>query len=540
MAAIVSAVLVSALTGCQGGETGEKTSVVDPKTAAESPTGEPEEFRYPMEQGETLSWWKDFNPNVAANFTSMGDTPVMKGLSERTGVSINFLHPPTGQAKEQFSLILADGDLPDIMEYNWLSGYPGGPQKAITDGIILPLNDIIDQYCPNLKAYLDDNPEIDKMVKTDNGDYYVFPAIKEEAETIQIGPMMRADWLEELNFEVPETIDEWYMVLKAFKEEKGLVAPFSFQYTNAIIRDVNPIVLAYVISPNYYVGEDGTVRYGSIEAGYRQYLETMSGWYKEGLLDIDLISQKAEQVSAKVTSGQTGASVGYTEGNMGAWITAGQKETSEFSLVGVPWPTLENGQKPKSGQTENKFSGAGAVAITSSCKDVERAARLLDYMFSEEGYMYGNFGEEGVSYTMEEGKPQFTDVIMNNPDGWTIKSALTSYTMSSGGAPHVRDPRVPEQTMAAKELMDARYHIWSNTDARKYLIPPVTPNKDESKEFATIMNEITTYRDEMTIKYIMGLESLDTFDDYVANIKKLGIDRAIEIQTAALERYHAR
>ena len=62
---------------------------------------------------------------------------------ENTGVDITFLHPPTGGENEQFNLLVADGDLPDVMEYHW-QNYPGGPEKAISDGVIVSLNDIID------------------------------------------------------------------------------------------------------------------------------------------------------------------------------------------------------------------------------------------------------------------------------------------------------------------------------------------------------------------------------------------------------------
>ena len=54
------------------------------------------------------------------------------------------------------------------------------------------------------------------------------------------------------------------------------------------------------------------------------------------------------------------------------------------------------------------------------------------------------------------------------------------------------------------------------------------------------MNEINTYRDEMTLKFILGDESLDKFDDYVKTLYDLGLERALEIQNAALERYNAR
>ena len=71
-----------------------------------------------------------------------------------------------GQEKEQFNLLLSSGDLPDIISYNWYE-FPGGPQKAINDGYILKLNGLIEDYAPNLKRTLEENPEVDKSVKTD-------------------------------------------------------------------------------------------------------------------------------------------------------------------------------------------------------------------------------------------------------------------------------------------------------------------------------------------------------------------------------------
>lgn len=539
--------------GCGGGNTTATTEAVSQESgetekgngtrkesASRAESEEAKQFSYPMEAGETLTWWKELNNNVSLNFTTLSDTPFAKEMTERTGVEVDYLHPPAGQAAEQFGLILADGDLPDLMEYNWLVSYPGGPQKAISDGVVLPLNDVIDQYCPNLKAYLAENPDIDRMIKTDEGQYYAFPMIRGEAETILIGPMMRGDWLKELGLEIPTTVDEWHTVLTAFKEKKGAGAPLSYAYTDRRIGAANPIALANVISVDFYLGDDGAVHWGSMEEGYKNYLETFSAWYQEGLVDVDLVSLKKDQVAAKVTSGKAGASVGLTEGNLGAWIVAGRKENPEFSLVAVPWPTLVKGERPKTGCCENRYSGISSVAITTSCKDVERAARLMDYMYSEEGNMFTNFGTEGLTYEMTDSYPKFTDIIMNNPDGWTVKSALGAYTMNVGNGPHIADARVPEQTMELPEQIEARYEIWPDTDARKHLLPPITPNSEESKEFATIMNQIQTYRDEMTIKYIMGQESLDTFDTYVETVKKLGIDRAIEIQNAALKRYGER
>jgi putative aldouronate transport system substrate-binding protein len=63
---------------------------------------------------------------------------------------------------------------------------------------------------------------------------------------------------------------------------------------------------------------------------------------------------------------------------------------------------------------------------------------------------------------------------------------------------------------------------------------------DEASEYATIMNDIETYRSEMVINFILGLEPLDNYDTFVDTIRSMNIDRAIEIYQAALNRYNAR
>ncbi|MCI8517734.1 MAG: extracellular solute-binding protein [Hungatella sp.] len=550
---LTAAMTATALAGCGGSQTttGESTQAEGANSGAGASTGAGEtkaegagagaaEFSYPMAAGDKLSYWCELTTTVSANYASLGDTPFAKGWQKETGAQIEFLHPPTGQLKEQFSLILADGNLPDLMEYNWMVDYPGGPEKAIKDGVILPLNDVFEQYCPNLTAYLKANPDIDKMIKTDEGHYYVFPFIRGEDKLCNtIGLMLREDWLEELNLEVPTTIDEWHTVLTAFKEKKGAAAPYCFEYTNAQYLNSDPFAYAFETNRSFYLGSDGKAHFGAAEENYKDFLATMAQWYAEGLIDPDLATLGNDQVSAKITNGTAGASMGQAGSRMGTWTTAARSSNPTFKLVAAPPPTLEKGAKAEFGQIENKYSGRASVAITTSCKDVERAARLMDYAYGEAGHLYFNFGTEGESYNMVEGYPTYTDTIMKNPEGLPVSQAMSAYIRGNYNGPFVQDIRYLEQYYTLEE-QKATGGTWGDSNGKAHVMPPVTPTSDESREFSTIMNEINTYRDEMTLKFIFGTESLDNFDEYVKNIENMGLSRALEIQNAALERYNAR
>lgn len=486
-----------------------------------------------------ITYWMELNGNVAANFTSMEDTNFAKNLQEATGIDIQYEHPAVGQTAEQFNLMLSNKTLPDIIEYSWL-GYSGGPAKAIEDEVIIPLNDVIDKHMPNLKAYLEANPEIDKMIKTDDGVYYCVPFIR-GGDTLltSMGLMLRGDWLKELGLEVPTTIDEWETVLTAFKEKKGAVAPFTYQYASGGLSNNNPFAYAYGVCRQFYIGDDGKVHYGAIEDGYKEYLMTMNKWMEAGLIDVDLATLTGDQVAAKITNGSAGASFGYCGSALGTWTTSGQASDPNFILVAAPYPTTEKGATPEMGQMDNNYIGTGSAAISTSCKNVEAAAKLLDYAFGEAGSLLYNFGEEGKSYTMENGKAVYTDEVLKNPNGLSITHAMAGYIRANYNGPFVQSEEYAAQYYQLDTQKEA-LKLWSSTNMAKHRIPPTTPTVDESSEQAQILGEITSIRDEWTLKFIRGDVGFDQWDAYVKTIKDLGIDRVLEIQNAALERYNAR
>lgn len=90
-----------------------------------------EETTYPMDTDATFVYWGELNSSVSANFNSLADTEIGKDWQEKTGVTIEFQHPTAGQATEQFNLIIADGDYPDLWHRNWSSSstYPGGQRR---------------------------------------------------------------------------------------------------------------------------------------------------------------------------------------------------------------------------------------------------------------------------------------------------------------------------------------------------------------------------------------------------------------------------
>lgn len=224
---------------------------------------------YPIKTDVELSYWVYLHGNISSQFPSKGDTEFSKELQKRTGVKVKYIHPAGGQTVESFNLLAASGDLPDIVEHGWINLVSGGPQGAIQNGTILPLNDLIKEYAPNLTKYLKENPEIDKMIKTDDGSYYAFPFIRgDEKLYVSYGPIVRADWLKELGLDKPVTTDDWEKMLIAFRDKKGATAPLSAGTDPTATNAMFALVGA---KTDFYV-EDGTVHFGVTDEGFKDAL----------------------------------------------------------------------------------------------------------------------------------------------------------------------------------------------------------------------------------------------------------------------------
>lgn len=537
---LILAMLGTSLIACssQGDKAGSNNGNKGTTNESEASTGA---TTYPIETDKKLSYWGEINGNLVGVKATHDEVPFFQDWQKQTGVSLSFTAPPTGQTKEAMNVMLASGDLPDMIEYNFLGDFPGGPEKAINDGYILKLNDLIDKHAPNLKKFLQENPDIDKMVKTDSGSYYAFPFIRgDEYLRVFQGPIIRKDWLDELGLPVPETIEDWTTTLTAFKEKKGASASFAVVSKPRFFNESGngAFLGAFGVTRGFYL-EEGTIKFGPAENGFKEYLSLFRQWYKDGLLDKNIATADTKSLDGNMASGATGASVGNAGGGIGKWQPLVESNDKEAVLVGAPYPVLNKGDKPKFGQKHKAYASEGTVAITTAAKDPVLAVKMLDYGYSEEGRMFFNFGTEGVSYNLEDGYPKYTDLLLANPDKLAPAQAISLYTRGSYNGPFIQDKRYAEQFFALQTQRDAVV-TWQNTDADKYSLPPITPTPEESTEYAKIMNDINTLVDEMTLKIILGAEPVDQFESYISKMNSLHLDRAIEIQQAALDRYNKR
>jgi putative aldouronate transport system substrate-binding protein len=491
-----------------------------------------------------VTYWMDMaSDKVAPVFKNVGDTQLYKEIMKKLNIQITFLHPPVGQGRDQFNLIIASQDLPDVMEWG-LAGYPGGPAKAISDGVAINHNDVIAKHSPNLSALYKANPTWEKLAKTDDGVLYGYPFIRGDPMLMVFyGPVFRQDYLTELGLKVPATIDEWYTTLKALKEKKGIQYPFSFRQKGTG-QDGNDFFTggglpgAWGVTRGFYLDEKKDVKFGPMEPGWKDFVTTMAKWYKEGLIDPDFPVQDLKTWRAKVMDGQAAVFLGYTGGGIGYFYDNVLKDNPKFKLIGSPNPVLKAGTKSRFGQMDWDVPTPSYAFITPKNKNVEASAKLLDFGYGKEGDMMMNFGIEGLSYKMVGNYPTYTDNVTKNPNQ-PMALAMSDFMRSHYAGPMVQRReyfeqflKYPDQVLAVKN--------WSGSSDFSSRLPTTTPSPEESSKLATIMNEINVYTDEMLMKWLMGQASMDQWDSYVAQVKKMGIDQALDIQRAALARFNKR
>ena len=151
-----------------------------------------------------------------------------------------------------------------------------------------------------------------------------------------------------------------------------------------------------------------------------------------------------------------------------------------------------------------------------------------------------NFGIEGESYTMVDGYPTYTELVTKNPDGLSMQQVLAQYTRSWADGPMVQDRRYMEQ-YAARPQQKAALAQWAATNASDYQMPNVSFEEADLAEYNKLMADINTFISEMRAKYISGQVSLDNFEtEYLGQLEKMGIDRAIELYQKALDEFNAR
>lgn len=439
---------------------------------------------------------------------------------------------------EKRNLLLAGGDYPEMFYASAFSRTD--LLKYGKQGAFIPLNDLIDQHAPNFKALMEKYPVIEKGITMPDGNIYGLPTIYDpEFRSVLYGtPWVKSEWLTKLGLQEPQTLDEFYDMLKAFKEKDPNGNGQKDEYawggvgTAGIVNYLRgSFGLNYHGTSNINVDTDpasGKVRFIPTDPRYKELLQFVNKLYKDGLLEQDIMSVKSTEVDAKGVEGLLGVvdnvdpvAIYNQEGYVGLPVLKGPHGDQMFSATGSP------------------LGNIGMFVLTDKAKNPAALIRWMDYFYSDEGIRMFFMGWKDETYKEDaEGNVDYVDDIKNNPEGLNLDQAVGQYLIWPGG---YYPGFVTQKYFKGAEGLPTS--VENAKKAEPYVIPqdkvwpPFNFTADEQSELTGIQTDIHTYVDEMRDKFIAGNESFDNWDQYVANLQKMGSERYLAIYQSAADRY---
>lgn len=201
---------------------------------------------------------------------------------------------------------------------------------------------------------------------------------------------------------------------------------------------------------------------------------------------------------------------------------------------------MTKGQKPEIGHRTIEVSGYGDCQISTQCTNKELAVKWLDYGYSEAGQLLFNYGVEGESYAKDaDGNIQYTDLLLNNQDGKGFQEMLQYYASPGSWGPFLRSGNYMK-VAAQRPQQQESLRVWMDTNMKEHVMPKMQFGEDVASKLSTLETEISTYADEMGFKFIMGVEPIENFDKYLAQLKSLGVDEYVQEYRKAYDHFKER
>ncbi len=407
---LAAGLLITPLAACGGnGDDGSGDDDQQKQTEKKEPdqTKAPEkEDKDDEEKPDTLVSEEPVTFSIFLNFNNMPFDPewaVWKKVAERTNVSLESVIAQSSSDESQaFQLMLSSGELADIIGYV----SPSELEQLGYDGGMLPLNDLIDEYAPNIKKLMEEDAQFKRTATAADGNIYFIPRNFENrfAEFYWI----RQDWLDKLDLEVPKTVDELYDVLTAFREQdpNGNGEQDEVPWFDRAGHKMQDELLYLWDSSLEFYPRDGKMTYEPMEENFKTGMKNVIKWYEEKLIDQEYFTRGPKGRDTLMSANQGGFTHDWSSASN--YNISLQDEIPGLNMVAIAPPADQHGVIK---ERVANYPGVG-WGISSQAEDPETIMKFFDYFFSEEGAVMMNWGLEGVSYEYVGGERQLRDEFL--------------------------------------------------------------------------------------------------------------------------------
>lgn len=524
-ALLISSVLVAA--GCSNSS-----------KSASSKDYELTDVSLPLEEKVTLKFMTQSSPLAP---TDPNEKLIYQRLEEKTGVNIDWKNYTWDTFAEKRNLAIASGELPDAILDAALNDYE--LLKLAKDGAIIPVEDLIDQYMPNLQKVLEEAPEYRAMMTAPDGHIYSFPWIeelgsgKESIHSVDCFPWINVEWLNNLGLDMPTTTEELKEVLIAFKTQdpngNGVAdeIPMSF-IINHGGEDPAFLFGSFGLGDNWdhtVVSDDGEVIYTVAQEGYKEGIKFFNELYEEGLIDVEAFEHDWNAYIAKGKEDRYGLYFTWDKGNI-----TGMNDKYELmpALVGP------DGHKNVA-RTNGMGFDRNRMVITSANKNVELTAKWIDELYDPHQSVQNNWGTYGDEkeqniFELDTASGMLKHLPLGDTSPWELRQKTFV-----GGPLAILDSYYDKVTTKPD---DAAWRLGLMKDVMVpdmkavNIYPRVFFSIEELDRISTIEADLAPYANRKRAEWMTNGKVEEEWDDYLVELDRLGLQEWLEIKQAGYDR----
>ncbi|WP_287714581.1 extracellular solute-binding protein [Blautia sp.] len=545
IAAALAALMVLSLAGCGRGR-------VKINDGTFKPVDNPKELEFPLKETTTLTGMISYPANTESD---PNKRTIFKRLQEQTNVEIDWVAIQGDQWGDKISLNMSDPN--KLTDFVFTAGFSDSNLlKYGEQGAIIPLEEYIDNYMPNLKAVFDKYPEYRTMSTDVNGHIWALPWIeqlgseKTAIQTIDNMSFINKTWLDFLNLEIPETVDEFEQVLIAFRDNAealqkefnidGSVIPMSF-----IINDggQDPAVLINGFGEGYgdpdkgrhiVVTDDKKVICSATQEGYKKGIQWLNKLYEENLIDKEAFTHEWSTYVSKGKSGRYGVCF--------SWDVANVANLTDW----VPLPVLTADTRnltPMNGSFTSGYD-RGRCVVTAVAENPALVCAWLDQMYAPLQSAQNNWGTYGESdefdiFEMSEnadGEPMLKHAPLGDASPVEVREAE-----AVGGPLAVLDEyydvyvTCPDDAQYRLDWIEEYYTPDMHT---KYVYPNVFMSRKDTETLSNLQADVQKHINAKKAEWIMEGVTDEEWNKYLTNLEKYGLTEYLELFQKYLDAYY--
>ncbi|GGA00332.1 lipoprotein LipO [Paenibacillus marchantiophytorum] len=445
------------------------------------------------------------------------------------------------QYHQKLNVSIASGDIPDFLEVN------KEEMKRLADaGMLEDLTKVWEQYStPFLKSLMSQDQGIGLKAATIDGKLLGIPHTFSNggvstAEMLYV----RTDWLKKLNLPEPQSMDDVFKIATAFAKQDpdgngkadtiGLAVNKDFlDYGHGSLRG---FFNSYHAFTDIFIKDAaGKIVYGSVQKELKEPLKKLQEMYKDGILDKEFGVKPPAKIQEDVAAGRVGLAYGYVSD---AGYIQKESHTKDPKAQWKAFPLLSIDSKPAVPQlydTANTF-----YVVKKGSKHPEAAINLANIYtnrFYEKSYAPDPnpfITDTKTGVMPAKYAPVALDPLNLNLEAFgLVQAAIKAGDGSKLGFPaSIHFDRVSKYLAGDDSQWGGNFVMgeggsysvidkYSKAKLGQYnlFLAPATPTMSE--KLPTIKKKVA----ETFTKIIMGDSSIDEFDKFADEYKKLGGDK---------------